>query len=206
MNLIATTCLTKTSGGDDFIAAVFGDMWNVAISIVTPISRKPMALFHNKEIPDVVIVANRGCYTLQKGCTHFTATRSTNPKFKQPGSEFLNPTISQDLTAKLDPVVLADREEAKQAALKQYLHTGKERSLELLRGVCTQIKQLDNCICDMIKESDQFREQKELLEYQLEKLGVSAEKLRDAMKELSGDRGYVRTEEREMSDITKDKK
>ena len=91
-----------------------------------------MALFHNKEIPDVFIVANGGCYMLQKGCTHFTATRSTDPKFKQPGSEYLNLTISQDLMAKLDPVVLADRQEAKQAALKQYLYTGKERSIELL--------------------------------------------------------------------------
>ena len=126
--------------GDDFIAAVFGDIWNVAISIVTPISRKPMALFHNKDNPDVVIVANGGCYTMQKGCTHFTATRSTNPKFKQPGSEYMNPTISQDITAKLEPVVLADREDAKQAALKQYLHTGKEHSVDLLQGVCTQIK------------------------------------------------------------------
>ena len=51
-----------------------------------------------------------------------------------------------------------------------------------------------------------FREQKDLLEYQLEKLGVSTEKLRDATKELSGDRGYVRTEEREKSDIAADKK
>ena len=130
----------KNVWGDDFIAAVFGDMWNVAISIVTPISRKPMALFHNKDNPDVVIVANGGCYTMEKGCTHFTATRSTDPKFKQPGSEYMNPTISQDITAKLEPVVLADREDAKQAALKQYLHTGKERSVELLRGVCTEIK------------------------------------------------------------------
>ena len=196
----------KNVWGDDFIAAVFSDMWNVVISIVTPISRKPMALFHNKDNPDVVIVANRGCYTMQKGCTHFTATRSTDPKFKQPGSKYMNPTISQDIMAKLEPVVLADREDAKQAALKQYLHTGKERSVDLLRGVCTQIKQLDNCICDMIKESDMFREQRDLLEYQLEKLGVSTEKLRDAMKELSRDRGYVRTEEREMWDTAADKK
>ena len=196
----------KNVWGDDFIAAVFSDMWNVAISIITPISRKPMALFHNKDNLDVVIVANGGCYTMQKGCTHFTATHSTDPKFKQPGSEYMNPTISQDITAKLEPVVLADREDAKQAALKQYLHTGKECSVDLLRGVCTQIKQLNNRICDMIKESDMFREQKDLLEYQLEKLGVSMEKLRDAMKELSGDRGYVRTEEREMLDIAADKK
>ena len=144
---------------------------------------------------------------MQKGCTHFTATWSTDPKFKQPGSEQVNPTLSQDLTAKLDPVVLADREDAKQAALKQYLHTGKERSVDLLRGVCTQIKATRQThICEMIKESDMFREQKDLLEYQLEKLGVSAEKLRDATKELSGDRGYVRTEEREMADTAEDKK
>ena len=91
-----------------------------------------MALFHNKDIPDVVIVANRGCYMLQKGCTHFMTTHSTDPKFEQPGSEYVNPTISQDITAKLEPVVLADREDAKQAALKQYLHTGKECSVELL--------------------------------------------------------------------------
>ena len=56
----------KNVWGDNFIAAIFHDMWNVVISIITPIRRKPMALFHNKEIPDVVIVANRGCYMLQK--------------------------------------------------------------------------------------------------------------------------------------------
>ena len=100
----------KNVWGDNFIAVVFGDMWNVAISIV----------------------ANGGCYMMQKGCTHFTATRSTDLKFKQPGSKYMNPTISQDITAKLEPVVLADTEDAKQAALKQYLHTGKECSVDLL--------------------------------------------------------------------------
>ena len=129
-----------------------------------------------------------------------------DPKFKQLGSKFLNPTLSQDLMAKMDPIVLTDREEAKQAVLKQYLHMGKEQSLDLLRGVCTQIRCLDNHICDMIKESDMFREQKNMLEYQLEKLGVSATKLKEATQELEGDRGYVRTEEREQLDKEKDKK
>ena len=122
----------KNFWGDNLIAVVYSNMWNVAISIVTPIHRKPFSLWHNKEVPDVVIVANRGCNTSKKGCTHFTATHSTDLKFKQPGSEFLKPTLSQDLMAKMDPIVLADREEAKQVVLKQYLHTGKERSLDLL--------------------------------------------------------------------------
>ena len=51
-----------------------------------------------------------------------------------------------------------------------------------------------------------FREQKNLLEYQLEKLGVSTMKLKEATQELEGDRGYVRTEEREKLDKEKDKK
>ena len=110
-------------------------------------------------------------------------------------SEYMNPTISQDITAKLEPVVwLIERMQA--SSIEAISNTGKERSVDLLQGVCTQIKRLDNRICDMIKESDMFREQKDLLEYQLEKLGVSTEKLRDATNELSGDRGYVRTEER----------
>ena len=58
----------------------------------------------------------------------------------------------------------------------------------------------------MIKESDMFREQKNLLELQLEKLGVTAVKLKEATQELEGDRGYVRTEEREKLGKEKDKK
>ena len=40
------------------------------------------------------------------------------------------------------------------------------------------------------------RSKKNLLEYQLEKLGVSAVKLKEVTKYIEGDRGYVRTEER----------
>ena len=52
--------------GDDLIAAVIGNMWNIAISIVTLVHKKPLALFHNKDIPDMVLVVN--------GTTHFSTT------------------------------------------------------------------------------------------------------------------------------------
>ena len=48
--------------GDDLIAAVLGDMWNLAISIVTPVLLNPLHLFHMKKEPDVVIVANGGSW------------------------------------------------------------------------------------------------------------------------------------------------
>ena len=60
--------------GDDLIATVIGDMWNIAISIVTPIHKKPLVLFHNKDIPDMVLVVNGSNYMSQNRSTHFSAT------------------------------------------------------------------------------------------------------------------------------------
>ena len=60
--------------GDDLIAAVFGDMWNIGISIVSPTAKKPFHLFHNKVQPDVVLVCNGGNYMRLGGATHFCAT------------------------------------------------------------------------------------------------------------------------------------
>ena len=54
----------------------------------------------------------------------------------RPGSE-LNPTISQDVTAKLDPIVLESKDKAKQVALNEYLKDNRENSLDLLR-TCAQ--------------------------------------------------------------------
>ena len=51
--------------GDDLIAAVIGDIWNIVISKVTPVHKKPVALFHNKDIPDMVLVANGSNYMSQ---------------------------------------------------------------------------------------------------------------------------------------------
>ena len=61
--------------GDDLIATIIGDMWNVAVSIVSPISSKPLPLFHDKAVPDIVIFANGGNWLAGKrASTHFSAT------------------------------------------------------------------------------------------------------------------------------------
>ena len=190
--------------GDDLIAAVFGDMWNIAISIVSPTAKKPFHLFHNKVQPDVVLVCNGGNYMRSGGATHFCATRSTDPGFRKPGSE-LNPTISQDMTAKLDPIVLESKDKAKQVALNEYLKDDRENSLDLLRTVCTGLKRLDNRIADLIQQSDGLHEQKNLLTFQLEKLGVKKDEIRGAMEEL-GERPFCRTLEREKQDVEEEKK
>ena len=70
-----------------------------------------------------------------EGATHYCATQSRDPGFSKPGSE-LNPTISQDMTAKLDPIVLDSKDKAKQVVLNEYLKDDRENSLELLWIVC----------------------------------------------------------------------
>ena len=73
--------------GNDLIAAVIGNMWNIAISIVTPVHKKPIALFHNKDIPYVVLVVNGSNYMSQNGSTHFSATQCYDTGHKIVGSE-----------------------------------------------------------------------------------------------------------------------
>ena len=61
--------------GNDLLASVVGDMWNIAITIISPSCSKPFHLFHDKPEPDVVIVANGGSWLSEKkSTTHFNAT------------------------------------------------------------------------------------------------------------------------------------
>ena len=104
--------------GDDLIATVISDMWNISISIVTPVHKKPVALFHNKDVPDIVILANGCDYMSKDGSMHFSTTRCFDPGHKIVGSEYLNLTVAQDLTAKMTPIILDYREKAKQVACR----------------------------------------------------------------------------------------
>ena len=57
------------------MAAAFRDMWNLAISIISPISKKPIHLFHTKAQLDVVLLANGGSWmSPENNSTHFSAT------------------------------------------------------------------------------------------------------------------------------------
>ena len=115
--------------GDNLLTAVIGDMWNIAISIVTPIHKKPVALFHNKDVPDVVIVAN---YMSNDGSTHFTATRCYEEGFKLPGSEYRNPTLAQDLSSKLSPIILDDPRKRHKWHATTSLKSMKKKALNYL--------------------------------------------------------------------------
>ena len=98
--------------GDDLIAGIIGDMWNIAITLLSPEYKYPMKLFYNKDIPDVVIVTNGGSWMSQnKRSTHFNVTHLEH--FPIVGLDLINP--------KMTPIVLHSATQAKQKALKNYL-------------------------------------------------------------------------------------
>ena len=101
------------------------------------------------------------------------------------GSDLLNgrnPTIAQDVPPSLDPVILHDTAITKRKALEDYMDTEKDRSLQLLRGVGHQIVKLEERIVSLIGQAESMKAQKGRLEYRLEKLGVSTEKLEEMAK------------------------
>ena len=169
--------------GDDLIAVVFRDMWNIAITIISPGFMKLQPLFHNKLKPDVVIVANSTCWRNgDNSCTHFSATTSYDPAYKVPGTEYTNPAIAVDKVPNTDPIILSDKNKAKQLAIKEYLKDSEEMSLKLLQGVCVSINRLNNKIMDLIEQVDSFEEEKRKLEFRLQRLGVAADKIVEAGK------------------------
>ena len=84
-------------------------------------------------------MCNGGNYLKHGGLTHYNGTRSTDPEFRKPGLDLINPTLQQDMMAKLTPTVLKDKETAKQLALNEYLKDERQASLDLLRTVCKGI-------------------------------------------------------------------
>ena len=172
-------------------------MWNIAISLVAPCYNNPVPLFHNKEVPDVVLIVNGGCWrSMKKAASHFSATAAKDKSFKIPGSVFYNTHREAESLAKvLTPTLLTNKEDARKRAINDYKHQEATRSLKLLRSVAISIDRLNDKIADMIEESEEVIETKKMLEYKLTCLGVSVEKIAEAG-ELK-ERGFIRTEERE---------
>ena len=112
--------------GDDLMAAAIGDMWNKAITILSPVHKHPLKLFHNKDEPDVMIVTNGGSWMGNgKRTTHFNGSHSEHVPLVR--SDLINPNLM--------PQVLDSVQQAKQLALKNYLRAEEAKSLDMLHTV-----------------------------------------------------------------------
>ena len=193
--------------GDDLVAVVFSDMWNIAISIVSPAIKYPVDLWHNKNFPDVVLVANGGSYLSENNRQHISVAHMYGIQiFCLPGRELVitMPGYSRDTYKKLKPTILNNKEQARKMAIDQYVNFEKEKSLQLLNGITRSIGKLDRHIAHLIHESEMKKEQRALLSHQLEVLGMSCEKIELAIHQK--DLPYVLTEEAEREEVRADRK
>ena len=190
--------------GDDVVAAGFGDMWNLAVSVISPAFSKPINLFHNKQQPDIVIVANGGSWLINddKRCTHFSATRSIDESFKIAGSN-LRTTLGSP-AKNLIPIKLVSREKAREVAAKDYARQQKLMNLENMREVAKNIDYLNEGVCKLIAEKDRLLDVKESVEYQLQMIGVKNEEIMAVGKVKPAQ--YCRTWEREDRDKEEERK
>ena len=123
--------------GDDLIAAAFGDMWNIRVTLVAPCYNSACNLFHNKVEPDIVIIVNRGCWHAEsKAATHFSPTAHRDKSFRLPGSSIYETHKEAESIAKvLTPTLLVKREGGKNSAIAAYKKQEQMRSLKMLRLV-----------------------------------------------------------------------
>ena len=173
--------------GDDFILSALGHMFNIAITIISPCFDNQLDLFHTKEIPDVVVIANGGDYiTGRRPCTHFSGSHvKSGIKFKMAGSEMKNPNLK--------PVIFSGYQRGVDDSLRHFLQEEKDMTLLKLRAVCKDIEHFDSKVVELIHCSDKLLKKKEQIEHKLENLGVKVEEIKKAghVKE----REYVRTEQ-----------
>ena len=194
--------------GDDLVAATFSDMWNVAISIVSPCYKYPVDLWHNKDDPEIVLIANGGSFMAHRHkTTHFSSTRPIDVMYKKPGRELVNKTVGIEphlVFKKLKPAILNNAEQARKMALDEYVNVEKEKSLELLCGITKEIGWLDRHIASLIHESDMKKEQRSKIAYKLECLGISAEKIAIATQQK--DLPYMITDEIHKEEVMESRK
>ena len=173
--------------GDDFILSALGHMFNIAITIISPCFNNQLDLFHTKEIPDVVVIANGGDYiTGHQPCTHFSGSHvKSGIKFKMAGSEMKNPNLK--------PVIFSGYQRGEDDSLRHFLQEEKDMTLLKLRAVCKDIEHFDSKVVELIHCLDKLLKKKEQIEHKLENLGVKVEEIKKAghVKE----REYVRTEQ-----------
>ena len=194
--------------GDDVLGAVYADMWNLTVSIVSPLFKSRIDLFHTSDNPDIVLIANGGSYMAsQNASTHFSATRCITEGYRKPGTDLVNtkPGIAPEVVYKqLKPVPVTDVVKAKKLAIEEYSKAEKEKSLELLYMMNKQIMRCDDEIAKAIRISDKMKSEKRRFEFQMEQMEISHEKIKAAS--LAKELPYMLTEEREREEIRQERK
>ena len=194
--------------GDDLVAATFSDIWNIMISIVSPCYKYPVNLWHNKDDPEIMLIANRGSYMAHHHkMTHFSSSHPIDQTYRKSGPKLVNKTVGIEphlVFKKMQPAILNNAAQAQKMTLDEYVNVKKEKSLELLCSIMKEIGWLDRHIVSLIHESDMKKEQHSKIAYKLECLSIPAEKIAIATQQK--DLPYMITDEMHKEEVMESRK
>ena len=66
---------------DEFMLGALSRMFDITISVISPLYNDVWQIFHNSGLPHVVIISNGGDIGKKRGASHFSATRGKGPKW-----------------------------------------------------------------------------------------------------------------------------
>ena len=177
-------CLNVFDGNrglDDILSIAVVDMWKISVTLVTPTD--VLNLFHKEKNPDVVLIVNGVCSgDKKKGVSHYSATMKKEIGSKLIGSEIFDLSLGIENIPTLMPTHLSTRADARQRALKEYVKGDQEESLILLKTVSESLNRMNSRINQYIEQHQKESEEKEVIEYNLEHLGINVEKIKEAGK------------------------
>ena len=142
-------------------------MWNVSVSIVSPLYFKLVKLFHDIQYPQIILVAKGGDPTSEIPCTHFSATKINVPHPVLPGD-----TLDFKHTI---PRKLHDVEKAKRNAKKWTSKLARDEAVTKFKSIT---KQADYVKDEMRKCEERFKEvggMQDKIGYVLEELSAKLE-------------------------------
>ena len=104
---------------DEYMMAALSQMWNVAISLISPWYSHEWKIFHKREVAHIYVVGNGYRFRCHQQATHFSGTESTMSGYRKVGSDVHNANIIKRVT----------REQEKIAGTRRYLLVERERLL-----------------------------------------------------------------------------
>ena len=74
---------------DKYIVGALGKMFNMKISIISPYFTDLCNVFHDRAIPDIVLVSNGQEFTEKNRITHFSMTKGKESSWNCVGKELM---------------------------------------------------------------------------------------------------------------------
>ena len=145
---------------DQFMILAISRMWNISISILSPVFNTIWNLYHKSKNPSIVIIGNGREFSNKRESHHYSPMEKTLPSAKKLGHDIDNIDVKYIQTrvpgekAGTETFMIREHEEL----LKKYYEVGKEmkKLKEKLSVYEEQYEVIGNHLCELEHNKDLF--------------------------------------------------